>query len=96
MKIKRYIFFLINFFGIFFSIDALLIIEYWIFGFQINFSNKIQVFINMSGVFLIVVAPFISLINIFLFRNNTLSKVLGFTYLSLWICVLIRMALAFC
>lgn len=94
--IKRISFIFLNFIGVIFCIEVLLIVAYWLFGFIINFHNKIQVLINLSGIFLMVSVPIISFIDIYFFRKIVVSKILAFTYLSLWICVLIRIAFNIC
>jgi hypothetical protein len=93
---KGYLYILINFIGVLFLIDALLIIAYWLFGFELNLPHNVQSLMAIAGMFLIVLAPIISLVNIYYVRNRKTSKILGFTYLSLWVCILIRMLVVIC
>lgn len=87
---RSYQYAVLNILGAIFSLYALLILGYWIFNFEINFPNKSQGFINVSGIILIVLAPVISVIIIKWGNQYRFGKILGFAYLSLWLCVLIR------
>jgi membrane protein DedA with SNARE-associated domain len=89
-------FILLNFLGVLFSIEALLLIAYFLFGFQIHFPDAVQKTITLFEILLFAAAPIISFVFVYWDKKNKHSKILGFTYLTLWICVLVRMLIFIC
>jgi hypothetical protein len=80
----------LNVFGIIFSIYALLIVVSWISNFDLFFPNKYQVLVRVSGMALIVLVPIVSFIILKFGTQYKFGKLLGYTYLTLWLVVLIR------
>src|ERR1700761_2839398 len=91
-KLKSYYFITLNIIGNVFSMYALGVIVAWIFKFHDYYiPQKYNMFGAIFIMSLIVSTPIISLIILRFWGQFKFGKFLGFTYLALWLVVMIRM-----
>jgi hypothetical protein len=92
---KNYQFIALNILGIFFAFYALAALICVIFHLDILVPHALQGFYIFSVMGTIILMPIISFVIIKFGNNRKISKLLGFTYLSFWLIVLVILVIQF-